>query len=146
LEAAVAANLCYSVQGKNSAPRRRQVSQGTNWPNQRGGKPVTSQEAKAGDSAIAVTRNASVKNVRKEQVKVRGCWSCGSLSHKHANGTDAKHYVRKGKQIDKAQDNAFVMSHPRPESENRFAIPCYVQGHDGLIIACRDSGASPLVL
>ena len=32
VEAAVAADLCYSVQGKNGAPRGRQMSQGTNWP------------------------------------------------------------------------------------------------------------------
>jgi Zinc knuckle len=139
VEAAVAADLCYSVQSKNGAPRRRQMSQGTNWPKQPGGKPVTSQ----GDSASVATSNAAVKNVRKEQVKTRGCWSCGSLGHKQTDCPDAKHSnVKKGKQNDRAQDNAFVMSQHKPESENRIVIPCYVQGRDGLITAYRDSGAS----
>ena len=143
VEAAVAADLCYSVQSKDGAPRRRQMSQGTNWPKQPGGKPVTSQGDSAGDSASVATSNAAVKNVRKEQVKARGCWSCGSLGHKQTDCPDAKHSnMKKGKQNDRAQDNAFVMSPHKTESENRFVIPCYVQGRDGLITAYRDSGAS----
>jgi hypothetical protein len=145
-EAAASADLCYSVKGKSQAQGhvRYETNSKNHWVKQQGSRPAKPQEPKTGDEAVAASAVSVAKNAPKvEQHKMKGCWSCGSLSHKRADcPTSAQPNTRKGKRSDQTQSTAFVASHSRQNADSRFVVPCYVMGRRESFTAYRDSGAS----
>jgi hypothetical protein len=145
-EAAVAADLYYSVKSKGRVQRQaaHQTQAKNQWVKQQGCRFVKPQESKIPEDGVAANATSASKiPLKTENNKPKACWSCGSLSHIRAEcPASTKPTATSGKRNSSAENSTFVTSNLRHKSHEKFVVPYYVKGHEAPVTAYRDSGAS----
>jgi hypothetical protein len=147
-DAAVAADLCFSIKGSNM-PNKKPDNKKPGGLAYRQTNPIeTSKQDSCSDytvsgdsrqvNAQAINSKASASQSGSQVKPQTACWNCGSNEHKRVNCPNAQ---KRPQRPITSNPSAFVDNSSRAMAKNRFIVPIFIGNNNTPYVSYRDTGS-----